>query len=253
MILLLSPAKSLDTNPVTGKTFSSPSLITQANKLAKVLKKLGPEEISTLMSISNKLTEETYDRIQAFRIRNVEEYGKQAMYMFIGDVYRGLGVSDFTDEDDLLAQKLVRILPGLYGILRPLDIVQPYRLEMGTSLSTDRGSNLYQFWGDRITKSLQKDLYESGSDLVINLASQEYFSSIQTKKLKASVININFKEYKDDQLRFLSFNAKVARGLMTRYIIKNRISALDDIKGFNMDGYVYSEAHSDATSILFIR
>lgn len=253
MIIVLSPAKSLDMTPSQQDNYSLPVLKSEANKLAKTLKRYDIEGLRSLMSISEKLATENVSRYKTFKPRGYESQGKRAVDTFVGDVYRGLDVSDFNKRDYDFAQKHLRILSGLYGVLRPLDMMQPYRLEMGTKLSTDKGENLYEYWGNKITNEINKSLKESKESTLINLASEEYFKSIKKDKLKGEILTINFKEYKGDKLKFVSFTAKVARGMMARYIIKNRIKKLEDIKGFAEDRYSFSEEHSSEKNWLFVR
>lgn len=253
MIIVLSPAKSLDMTPSDQEHYSLPTLKTDANKLVKTLKQYDVKSLRALMSISENLAVENVNRYNSFKPRGYESHGKRAVDTFVGDVYRGLDVSDFKKTDYDFAQKHLRILSGLYGVLKPLDMMQPYRLEMGTKLPTEKGTNLYEFWGNKITNEINKSLKESKESTLINLASEEYFKSINKDKLKGNILTINFKEYKGDKLKFVSFTAKVARGMMARFIIKNRIKKLDNIKSFNEDRYEYSEEHSSENNWLFIR
>ena len=253
MIIVLSPAKSLDMTPSKQDHYSLPVLKTDANKLVKTLKQYDIKGLQSLMSISEKLASENVNRYKTFRPRGYETQGKRAIDTFVGDVYRGLDVSDFKKKDYDFAQKHLRILSGLYGVLRPLDMMQPYRLEMGTKLSTDKGKNLYEYWGSKITNEINKSLSDSKESTLINLASEEYFKSIKKDKLKGDILTVNFKEYKGDKLKFVSFTAKVARGMMARYIIKNRIKNLEYIKGFSEDRYSYSPEHSSENNWLFVR
>lgn len=253
MIIVLSPAKSLDMTPVSQAEHTLPILKSDANKLVKNLKQYDMAGLRSLMSISEKLAIENVTRYNQFKPRGYETHGKRAIDTFVGDVYRGLNVGDFKKGDYNFAQKHLRILSGLYGVLRPLDMMQPYRLEMGTKLTNERGKNLYEYWGTKITNEINKDLRASKESTLINLASEEYFKSIKKDKLKGDILTINFKEYKGDQLKFVSFTAKVARGMMARYIIKNRIKNLQDIKGFSEDRYSYSDEHSSENNWLFVR
>ena len=253
MIIVLSPAKSLDMTPASQTEHTLPLLKSDANKLVKNLKHYDIAGLKSLMSISEKLASENVARYKQFKPRGYETHGKRAVDAFVGDVYRGLDVSDFKKGDYDFAQKHLRILSGLYGILRPLDMMQPYRLEMGTKLANERGKNLYEYWGNKTTNEINKALTASKENTLINLASEEYFKSIKKDKLKGDILTINFKEYKGDQLKFVSFTAKVARGMMTRYIIKNRIKNLEDIKGFSEDRYSFSPEHSSDNSWLFVR
>lgn len=253
MIVLLSPAKSLKETEGTITNYSEPRLMTQSWALVKVLRTMKYPEIMDLMHISENLATTNVKRYKTFKRKHTELNSKTAIETFDGDVYKGLNAESFDTDDLFYAQDHVRILSGLYGILRPLDLMQAYRLEMGTTLATDAGTNLYHFWGDKITKLLNKDLKASGSDLVVNLASNEYFKAVQTKQLKGKLLNINFKEYRDGQLKFISFNAKKARGLMTHYIVKNKIEDLEGLKGFNLENYAFDEEGSTENDWLFVR
>ena len=253
MIILISPAKSLNLDPSISELHSTPVFQKEANRLVKDLRQYSSDDLQNLMSVSTAIADENVRRFKQFKMRSPEKVSKNAVELFAGDVYKGLNVSDFSKTDFEFAQKHLRILSGLYGVLKPGDQIQPYRLEMGTRLKTDHGNNLYDFWDNKITKEINKALKESGDMNLVNLASNEYFKSIKKAKLKANVININFKEYHQGTLKFLSFNAKVARGMMTRYIIKNRIADIQDLKGFDMDNYSFSEEHSTDQNWLFIR
>jgi len=232
---------------------TKPVFQSNANKLVKVLKDKDVADLKKLMSISDKLAIENVGRYQTFKQRVSPTSGKQAMFAFSGDVYRGLGAADFKKSDINYAQKHLRILSGLYGVLRPLDLMQPYRLEMGTKLVTEKGKNLYDFWDQQVTKEINKSFLPKKPRVLINLASNEYSKVIKRDKLDAKELIINFKEYKGKDLKFVSFTAKVARGLMARYIIQNKIKQLDDIKGFDLDGYSFSPDHSDESSWIFVR
>lgn len=253
MIIILSPAKTLDMNPISGHDSTQPALKPYANELVKVLKEKDHKDLRKLMSISEKLAIENVHRFQSFKYRVSPSTGKQALFSFNGDVYRGLDVASWKSKDVRFAQDHLRILSGLYGVLRPLDRMQPYRLEMGTKITTDKGNNLYQFWGDKVTREINKSFKPRSQKVLINLASAEYSKVINKKKLDAEELIINFKEMKGDKLRFVSFTAKVARGMMARYIIQNKIKNLEDIKGFDLDGYSYAEDHSTDNQWLFIR
>ena len=253
MISLLSPAKSLDLNPVDINDHTLPRLLYDTGRLADVLKKKSVRSLGKLMSINENLSVLNVQRYQAYHEEHTAENSKQAVLAFNGDVYRGLNAAAFSKSELEFAQSHLRILSGFYGLLRPLDYIQPYRLEMGTKLNTSRGKTLYKFWGDRITKLLNEDLKASGTPAIINVASNEYFKAVNLKKLEAPVINIQFKEYRDGELKFLSFNAKRARGLMARYIISNQIDSVEEVKGFNLEGYGIDLERSTEDSFLFTR
>ena len=253
MIIILSPAKTLDMTPIEGFDVTQPALKSRANQLIKVLKEKDVAGLKKLMSISDKLAIENLSRFQSFKQRVSPKVGKPALFTFNGDVYRGLGAADFGKRDIAFAQDHLKILSGLYGVLRPMDLMQPYRLEMGTKLKTDKGKNLYDFWGNEVTKQINKAFQPKRPRVLINLASEEYAKVIKRDNLDAEELVLNFKEWKGDKLRFVSFTAKVARGLMARYIIKNRIKDLEAIKGFDLDGYSFSAEYSDDKTWLFVR
>ena len=254
MIVLLSPAKTLDYDqPPSESKLTEHVFQKETMQLIRILKKKKQSEIKELMNISDALADLNVKRFKAFSKDYPVETSKAAIEAFKGDVYVGLDYPTLDRQDIDFAQAHLRILSGLYGLLRPLDKMQAYRLEMGTRLENKLGSNLYHFWGDKIVKQLNKQLKELESDLVINLASNEYFKAVNVKKMKGTVIEANFKEDRDGVLKFISFNAKKARGMMARYIIKNKITNIEDLKGFDLDGYYFSEEHSSAQSLLFIR
>ncbi|MDC6406856.1 MULTISPECIES: peroxide stress protein YaaA [Maribacter] len=243
MKIVISPAKSLDfESTLPTDRFSHPYFLKQAQQLNKVLAKKKPKVLSELMSISDNLAQLNWERNQNFSIPFTKENARPAIYAFNGDVYQGLDAYTIREEklDDL--QNTLRILSGLYGILKPLDLIQPYRLEMGTSLKVGRKKNLYDFWKMEVTEHLNNEL-EDG-ELFVNLASNEYFSVLDTKKLKAPVISPVFKDWKNDKLKVISFFAKKARGSMVRYILDSKASTLEDIKGFDLDDYQFSQEHT---------
>jgi cytoplasmic iron level regulating protein YaaA (DUF328/UPF0246 family) len=253
MLILLSPAKTLDFDKTDFGQFTQAEFQTEMMSLARILKQYSAVDLKSLMSISDNLAEENRMRFKSMKKGHSTENAKQAILAFKGDVYRGLEAEDFDQSDLNFAQDHLRILSGLYGVLRPLDLIQPYRLEMGTSLKTKKGNNLYDYWDQRITKSLNKVLEESQSKVIINLASQEYFKSVKVNKLKAPLLEVNFKEMKDGQFKFISFNAKKARGLMARYIIKHKLTDTSDLKSFDVEGYGFSAEYSNDNQWLFIR
>ncbi|MCL4146877.1 UNVERIFIED_CONTAM: hypothetical protein GTU68_047902 [Idotea baltica] len=253
MLILLSPAKSLNEDPITASKFTLPALLPEAVKLNNLLKRKSKKAIIEMMHVSDQIAKVNYDRFRSFAADHTGQNSKPAIHTFDGDVYKGMDVKSFTAGDLDYSQKHMRILSGLYGVLRPLDLIQPYRLEMGTKLKNRRGTNLYQFWGDRITKQINTDLSETGSDLIINLASNEYYKSIQKKALHGQVLTINFKEYRNDKYIFVSFNAKRARGMMAQYLIKNKIDAPANILGFDTDGYHFNEELSSKMEYIFTK
>ncbi|ADR20725.1 UPF0246 protein [Marivirga tractuosa] len=254
MIAILSPAKSLEFE----KTFDIRSTKTrfneETNQLIEVLKTKSEEEVQELMSISDKLAQLNVERYNNFKKRT-PKYAKQALLAFQGDVYQGLDAEDFTQEEHDYAQQHIRVLSGLYGLLRPLDLIQPYRLEMGTRLETDKGNNLYEFWGDKITEQLKKDIKSQGDKVLINLASNEYFKSVNKKELKKNfqIVDIEFKDFNNGKYKIVSFFAKKARGLMARYIVKNQIEKIEDLKGFDLDGYSFDAKDSTESKLAFKR
>lgn len=237
--ILLSPAKSLDfETSVSVNQYTLPVFLNEAERINKVLKSKTPKILSELMDISDTLAKLNWERNQQFNTPFTPENARQAVFAFNGDVYDGLNVRTLNPENiDYLQQHLL-ILSGLYGFLQPLDLMQAYRLEMGTQLSLYRKKNLYDFWSEKITRTLNKRVDEK--EFIINLASKEYFSVINTKKLKPTVISPVFKDYKNGQLKIISFFAKKARGLMTRYLAENQIENPELIKEFSLDGYRFS-------------
>lgn len=241
--ILLSPAKSLDfETPVPTNQYTLPVFMNEAEKINKVLKSKKPKFLSELMDISEALAKLNWERNQQFNTPFTSGNARQAIYAFNGDVYDGLNARTLNPENINYLQEHLLILSGLYGLLQPLDLMQAYRLEMGTSLPLYRKKNLYDFWSDKITKTLNNEVDKNG--YIINLASKEYFSVVNTKKLKATVISPVFKDYKNGQLKIISFFAKKARGMMTRYLAENQIENPELIKEFNHDGYRFSESET---------
>jgi len=254
MLIVVSPAKSLyDRCPVQFEPFSQVDFLHEAEKVVSVLKKKKPAQLAGLMGISPKLAELNYQRFQAWTPPFTPENSWQAVLMFNGDVYQGLNAETFTASEFETAQQQLRILSGVYGLLKPLDLIQPYRLEMGTNVSVARKKNLYEFWKTRITAKLNQEFSETGKKVLVNLASNEYFSAIDTKKLKARIITPAFKEHKNGQYQMVSFFAKRARGLMSRFIIQNRISDPEEMKAFDMEGYYFNNELSNGDSWVFTR
>ena len=254
MLTLLSPAKTLDfDSPAKEATLSDHVFPKESMQLVRLLKKQSVEDIKGLMKISDALASLNVQRYKSFSKEYTTDNSRAALEAFRGDVYVGLDYPTLSTDDITYAQDHLRILSGLYGLLRPLDKMQPYRLEMGTRLVTKAGTNLYHFWGDKITKALNKELKASGTGAVLNLASNEYFKAIDRKKLKGTLYEANFKEERDGKLKFISFSAKKARGLMARYVVQQQISDPEDLRGFDLDGYYYSEEHSTPDSLLFVR
>ncbi len=254
MLILLSPAKSLDTEaPLLTTKATQPRLASHSAQLIDELKALSAEDVGTLMRISPKLAELNHARFQNYQPKFTAQNSRQAILAFTGDVYQGMALADWSPEDFAAAQQQIRILSGLYGVLRPLDRMQPYRLEMGTKFNNARGTNLYQFWGSTITELLNKDLKASGSDLVVNLASNEYFSSVKPKELQGQLITPVFKDEKNGTYKIISFYAKKARGMMADFIVRNQAQTVEDLKAFNTGGYQFNADASDANTLVFLR
>ena len=253
MLMVISPAKTLDYSGRNYPQFTQPLMLEQSQQLVETLRTYGPPELSSLMKISEKLAELNYDRYQTFQTPFTPLNAKQALLVFNGDVYRGIEVEDYDDEDLAFAQQHLRILSGLYGLLRPLDLMQPYRLEMGTKLVTEQGKSLYEFWGDQITQQINRALSEEAEPCLVNLASNEYFKSIEPKKLKAPVLNIAFKENKNGSYKVIAIHAKRARGLMVDYAIRHQIRDTNKLKGFDSEGYYFNEALSQPNNWVFCR
>jgi uncharacterized protein len=253
MLIVLSPAKSLNENAVNFPTQTLPRFLAKSQKLVNQLSKLSPKELSDLMNISSKLAELNFLRFQKWKLPFTSENAKTAILTFDGDVYNGMDARSFSPEEMLFAQDTLHILSGLYGILRPLDLIQPYRLEMGIRLKQDKSKNLYEFWGSQLTEAINQSAIEKGKNVLINLASDEYFKAIDVKKLKIPTITPIFKQEDNGKYRFVSFYAKRARGLMSRFIIKHHISNPEDIKGFDYEGYNYNAALSSGNIWAFTR
>ncbi len=252
MKIVISPAKSLDFESKLPTTlFTESEFLKKSETVQKVLKKKSPNELMKLMSISDKLAELNWQRNQDWATPFKPDNARPAVFAFNGDVYTGLDAYTITEDKLTALQDKLRILSGLYGLLKPLDLMQPYRLEMGTKIEIGANKNLYEFWKKTITDALNKEL--SKDELFINLASNEYFSAIDTKTLKASVITPEFKDYKDGKLKMISFFAKKARGLMVRYIIDKNPETMDDLKQFNYDGYAFDDNLSKGNKLVFTR
>ncbi|MCL6268864.1 peroxide stress protein YaaA [Sansalvadorimonas sp. 2012CJ34-2] len=254
MLIIISPAKTLDyeTAPVTDIN-TQPDFLKHSQELIKQLKELSPTEIGKLMSISDKLAGLNAARYEAWKKPFNNKNAKQAVLAFKGDVYTGLDAETLTEKGFQFAQEHLRILSGLYGLLRPLDLMQAYRLEMGTKFANNRGKDLYAFWGDIITDALNAELEQQGDNVLVNLASNEYFKSIKSKQLNADIITPVFKDLKNGQYKIISFYAKKARGLMTRYIIDKKITKPASIKKFNYAGYSFNPEMSDNKQWVFTR
>lgn len=251
LMILLSPAKTLDFSDQRADEFTQARLLDHTKELVDILKKKQAEDLMSLMSISEKLGTLNYERYQKFSTPFNEENAKQAILAFKGDVYTGLQAHELSEPELAYAQNHVRILSGLYGLLRPLDLMQAYRLEMGTKMETPQGSDLYEYWGAQLTKLLNEDLKASGNDVVLNLASKEYFSALQPDNIKAQLIEVDFRELRDGKYKFITYNAKKARGTMTRLIVQQQVETIDALKELNVDGYCYNEEASTEDKLFF--
>ncbi|WP_262690864.1 peroxide stress protein YaaA [Kordiimonas aestuarii] len=254
MLIVLSPAKKLDfesENMAPGTDV--PRMLDQAEMLAKKAKRLRAADLKAMMGISDVLAELNVARFKAFETPFTPANARPAIDAFKGDVYIGMDTPSMSEEDRAFANAHVRILSGLYGMLKPLDLMQAYRLEMGTKFVTRRGKDLYTFWGDRISKALNEDFADDADPVLVNLASNEYFRAVKLKALKAKVITPSFREIKDGKARVISFLAKKARGMMARYAIDNRINDVEALKAFDLEGYRYDEESSTATEWVFSR
>ncbi|MDO6704803.1 peroxide stress protein YaaA [Photobacterium sp. 1_MG-2023] len=254
MLIVVSPAKTLDyESPLATQAQTLPELLDHSAELIEVCRKLTPMDIASLMKVSDKIAGLNAARFADWHPDFTSENARQAILAFKGDVYTGLEAETLSDEDFTFAQQHLRMLSGLYGLLRPLDLMQPYRLEMGTKLANGRGTNLYQFWGNIITDKLNVALEAQGDDILINLASNEYFKAVKPKSLKGKVITPVFKDCKNGQYKVISFFAKKARGMMARYIIEHRLTSVEQLKQFDVAGYYFSPQESTATELVFKR
>lgn len=254
MLILISPAKTLDFSPRTPLVGSKPRFMPQANKLAKQVRTLSSAKLARLMSISPKLAETTYGFYAAWKTKYNASSAKEAIFAFRGDVYLGLEALELSDSELEFAQEHLRILSGLYGVLRPLDLIQPYRLEMGTKLGGDHGKDLYAYWGDAIAKSLAKEARDKeSSPVVVNLASQEYFAAVDRAPLKSRVITPSFRDLHKGEYKVISFFAKKARGMMARHLIESRAESPAELLKFRTAGYRYNAALSSEVVPVFTR
>lgn len=249
MLLLLSPAKTLDFDPTDIKKHTQPQFLEQSQTLIKTLKKYSSKKIQNLMGVSEKIADLNVTRYQDFSVPFDTANAKQAILAFKGDVYQGLSVEEFEEADLNFAQEHIGILSGLYGLLRPLDLMQAYRLEMGTKLKVNKYKNLYEFWDDSITKQINA----TGVQNIINLASHEYFKSVKKEALEGNLWTVDFKENKNGKYKIVAFYAKKARGMMCNYVVKNRLEKPEDMKGFDMDDYQFNEELSSERHFVFTR
>lgn len=254
MLMVISPAKTLDfETPPSTTRFTQPQYLDHSQELITQLRELTPAQIGELMHLSDKLSGLNAARFGSWNPAFTPENAKQALLAFKGDVYTGLQAETLSEKELTYAQDHLRMLSGLYGLLRPLDLMQPYRLEMGTKLANSRGKDLYAFWGTRISEWLNEALAEQGDDLLLNLASNEYFSAVKRSALKARIIDTEFKDQKNGQYKIISFYAKKARGMMSRFVISEQINTPDALKQFDMNGYRYSSEQSTNTKLVFLR
>ncbi len=254
MLVLLSPSKTMGfEDDITYKDYTMPLFKEASKSLINQLRQYSPEDLAGLLNINDKLARLNFERFQHFDSEFAKNYSRQAILAYRGDVYDGIPVSQYQKGDMNFAQSTVRILTGLYGVLRPLDLIQPYRLEMSTKLPNQKGDNLYDYWKPALTDYINQTLEEEGHKAVINLASTEYFKALDDKKIKKPIITPVFKEYKNGDYKTIAIYAKKARGMMTDYIVQNRVTDPEDLKGFDQDGYSYEPEMSTEEKLVFVR
>ena len=254
MKIVISPAKRLDfESKAPVKKHTQPVFTHESETLIKILREKSVTELKDLMKLSSDLAQLNHERYAKWQLPFTKKNAKQALFAFEGDVFKALDKNSLEKADINYLQEHLRILSGLHGVLRPLDLIQPHRLEGGTKLENDKGDNLYKFWGDKITDFINKEIEKDGDKTLINLASNEYFKYINKKKLEADMLSLNFKQYKNGKLKTIAIYAKKARGMMLHYMSKNRIDKTEDLKGFDYDGYAYSEEYSKNKELMFIR
>ncbi|NKG33322.1 peroxide stress protein YaaA [Acinetobacter junii] len=254
MLALISPAKTLDyTTALPTDTHTQPRLLEQSQQLIDVCRKLSATEIASLMTVSEKIANLNVERFRDWNAEFDFSNARQALFAFKGDVYTGLDAYHLKDQDIDFAQQHLRMLSGLYGLLRPLDLMMPYRLEMGTKLKNSRGNNLYEFWGSIITEQINQDLAEIDAKVLVNLASDEYYKSVNEKKIQAEIIKPVFLDQKNGKYKVISFYAKKARGLMARYLIENKLSQVEQLKAFDSEGYYFDAESSSDKELVFKR
>lgn len=251
MLMIISPSKTQNFDPPPVIDYTMPTQTAQTQTLVQQLRQYSPEDLGKLMKISPKLSDLNWQRYHDFQDSFTPENAKQALLAFKGDVYNGIEVDTYSQDDFAFAQKHLRILSGLYGLLKPLDLIQPYRLEMGTKLQTEKGKTLYDFWGDQLTEALNADLDPDAT--LVNLASGEYFKAIQPQKLKGKVLHIAFKENKNGTYKVIGIHAKRARGLMVNYAVQNRITDPEGLQGFDVEGYIFNPSLSEEAEWVFCR
>jgi uncharacterized protein len=254
MLMVISPAKTLDfESPLATQRFTQSTLLEKSQQLIDVARDLSPAQISSLMSISDKLAHLNAERFNQWQPPFTLDNARQAILAFKGDVYTGLQAETFSEADFDFAQQHLRMLSGLYGVLRPLDLMQPYRLEMGIKLANPAAKDLYGFWGDLLTQKLNDAMAEQGDEVLINLASDEYFKAVKPKQLNGELIKPVFLDEKNGKFKVISFYAKKARGLMSRYVIQNRLSKPEQLKQFDVDGYFFAADESKGNELVFKR
>lgn len=253
MLILLSPAKTLQEAPLLSQKTTQVRFKKETAMLVDTLAQKTLPDLKKLMKLSDKLASLNYGRYQDFEEKYTKKNAEPAGFAFNGAVFQGLDLASLSSEQLVFAQAHLRILSGLYGVLRPMDLIQPYRLEMGTKLSVAGAKNLYEFWGDKITSLINQDLKKAKAKTVVNLASKEYFKSVDLGKLDGRLLTIDFREERDGKYKFITFNAKKARGLMSRYILENKLQNPADLKGFLDDGYAFNEGLSSENSWTFTR
>lgn len=254
MLIVISPAKTLDYDtPPKTKTFTQPDYLEDSEILIERARQYSALDIAELMQVSMKIAELNFERFEQWHTPFTQENAKQAVLAFKGDVYTGLDAESFSAADFKFAQSHLRILSGLYGLLRPLDLMQPYRLEMGRKVDTERGKNLYEFWGTKITEGLNKQMKNLKSPYLINLASNEYFKSVKPKALDGEIITPEFKDWKNGQYKMMGVYAKKARGQLSRFVIQNKLTNPEDMKDFDVDGYGFNEEMSSGNKWVFTR
>ncbi len=254
MLAILSPSKSLDydTAPQTDQ-ISEPEFLDDSEELIDRMREFSHEGLRDLMDISENLADLNYERYQEFSTPFTKDNAKQAILAFSGDVYRDFRVDEYDEEDFEFLQDHVCILSGLYGLLRPLDLMQPYRLEMGTKLETERGQNLYEFWGSKITEAVNAALDNQGDDILLNLASNEYFRAVKKRELNGRILNVKFKDLRGDTYRTISFYLKRLRGTMSDFMVRNRVTDPEQLKAFNERNYYFSDERSTEDEFVFLR
>ncbi|MHA3083609.1 peroxide stress protein YaaA [Acinetobacter sp. ANC 5383] len=254
MLALISPAKTLDYGTaLPSSNFTQPRLLDQSEQLIEVCRELSASQLASLMSVSEKIAQLNAARFQDWQTEFDLANARQAIFAFKGDVYTGLDAYALNDPQLDFAQQHLRMLSGLYGLLRPLDLIMPYRLEMGTKLHNPRGSNLYEFWGKRITNLIQQDLQQANSNILLNLASDEYYKAVKESELDAQIVKPVFLDQKNGKYKVISFYAKKARGLMARFVIEQQIQQVEDLKAFNSEGYYFDAENSNAKELVFKR